>query len=216
MKMAKKYTDPLLIAITGGTGCGQTAAAKFFEKFGAKVIHADQLAHQVLERDREVRSLIRNELGNQYFFRNGRVNRKLLGEAVFKDERKLQILNSIVHPKLAEKLVEEIEAARESGKYPMIVVDAALVYEAQMEHLFDAIVVITSSQKLRIERLVNRDKISKELAKQRIEKQISIRDKINWADYVIHNNNTLEELERRCRNVYQKILKDQKKLLKSA
>ena len=214
--MAKKYTDPLLIAITGGTGCGQTAAAKFFEKFGAKVIHADQLAHQVLERDREVRSLIRNELGNQYFFRNGRVNRKLLGEAVFKDERKLQILNSIVHPKLAEKLVEEIEAARESGKYPMIVVDAALVYEAQMEHLFDAIVVITSSQKLRIERLVNRDKISKELAKQRIEKQISIRDKINWADYVIHNNNTLEELERRCRNVYQKILKDQKKLLKSA
>ncbi len=214
--MAKKYTDPLLIAITGGTGCGQTAAAKFFEKFGAKVIHADKLAHQILERDREVRKLIRNELGNQYFFRNGRVNRKLLGEAVFKDERKLQILNSIVHPKLAEKLVEEIEAARESGKYPMIVVDAALVYEAQMEHLFDAIVVISASQKLRIERLVNRDKISKELAKQRIEKQISIRDKINWADYVIHNNSTLEELERRCRNVYQKILKDQKKLLKSA
>jgi dephospho-CoA kinase len=214
--MAKKFDNPLLIAITGGTGCGQTTAAKYFEKFGAKVIHADKLARQVLERDREVRSLIRKELGNQYFYRNGRVNRKLLGEAVFKDERKLQILNSIIHPKLVEKLIDEIEIARESGKYPMIVVDAALVYETQMEHLFDAIVVISSSQKLRIERLVSRDKISKELARERIDKQISIRDKITWADYVIHNNRTLQELERRCRNVYQKILKDQKKLLKSA
>ncbi|MCB0288176.1 MAG: dephospho-CoA kinase, partial [Calditrichaeota bacterium] len=127
--MADSLNDALIVAVTGGMGCGQSTVAGFFKKFGAKVISADDVARDLVDHDREIRKLIQEDLGKQYFFRNGRVNRRLLGEAVFADERKLHILNRIVHPRLVEKLIDEIESARDTGKFRVIVIDAALVYE---------------------------------------------------------------------------------------
>ena len=195
--MADSLNDALIVAVTGGMGCGQSTVAGFFKKFGAKVISADDVARDLVDHDREIRKLIQEDLGKQYFFRNGRVNRRLLGEAVFADERKLHILNRIVHPRLVEKLIDEIESARDTGKFRVIVIDAALVYEIRMENMFDSIVVVSANYRNRAERIKARDKLSDAEIKNRINRQIPVPEKSRWADFTIQNNQSLEELEKR-------------------
>ncbi len=210
--MADSLNDALIVAVTGGMGCGQSTVAGFFKKFGAKVISADDVARDLVDHDREIRKLIQEDLGKQYFFRNGRVNRRLLGDAVFADERKLHILNRIVHPRLVEKLIDEIESARDTGKFRVIVIDAALVYEIRMENMFDSIVVVSANYRNRADRIKARDKLSDAEIKNRINRQIPVPEKSRWADFTIQNNQTLEELEKRSYSVFRKLLNNAKKL----
>jgi len=198
---------PLVVAITGGMGCGQSTVAKYFEKFGAKVINADLVARQVVDSDPEVKEELKKAFGRRIFYRNGKLNRKLLANIVFEDQLKTSRLNKIVHPRMVARIVEEIEQARESGKYPLIAIDAALVYELNLEHMFDYVVVVTSKMSNRIRRIKERDGLSEKDIINRINKQLPIEDKMRWADFVIQNNGTLEELEEKTKKVFQQILK---------
>ncbi len=197
--------DARLVAITGGIGCGQSTVAEFFKKFGAKVINADLIAKRVVDRDGDVKKEIKAAFGKQVFFRNGRVNRKLLGQIVFEDEAKIRNLNKIVHPRMVSQVIEEIEVARDARKYAVIVIDAALVYELNLEHMFDSIIVVASRIGSRISRIKARDGLPEKEIRDRISKQIPIEDKSKWADFVIHNNSSLEQLEYRARGVYKKL-----------
>ncbi|RMH74740.1 MAG: dephospho-CoA kinase [Calditrichaeota bacterium] len=201
------YDDPKIVGITGGIGTGQTTVAKMFEKFGAKVIHADDIARRVVEEDREVKAEIRQAFGNEVFTRNGHVNRKKLAQIVFEDEAKTHRLNQIVHPRMVSRIVDELEEARDSGKYPMIAIDAALIYEANLEQMFDAVVVVTARLKDRIQRIRERDGLSEKEIRDRISRQIPVEEKVKWADYVLRNTADLKELEKHARRVYQLILR---------
>ncbi len=204
--------DALIVAVTGGIGCGQSTVAKFLEKQGAKIIDADAIGHAVVNSDESVRREIRRQLGNQYFFQNGRLNRRLLGQAVFEDERKLYKLNQIVHPRMVSRIIEKIETAKNSGRGPVIVIDAALVYEINIENIFDAVVVVSSRMRERIARVKKRDRLTEKEIRDRISKQIPVQEKARWADYVIYNNSTLERLEERSKQIYRELLKKTKKM----
>lgn len=202
-----KQEDVALIAITGGIGCGQSSVATFLEEMGAKVINADQIAHKVVNSDLEAKNEIRKNFGRKVFFRNGKLNRKLLGRIVFEDEAKTRILNKIVHPRMVSRIIDEIEEARDTGKYKVIAIDAALIYEINLEHTFDAVVVVSSRQKNRIGRIIARDGLSEKEIRDRIGKQIPIEDKVKWADFVINNNSSLEQLKKRSTSLYYKLIK---------
>jgi dephospho-CoA kinase len=202
-----KQEDVILVAITGGMGCGQSTVAKFMDEMGAKVINADLTAHKVVDSEPEVKREIQKSFGNRVFYRNGKLNRKLLGKIAFEDEAKTILLNKIVHPHMVSRIVDEIEEARDSGKYKLIAVDAALIYETNLEHMFDAVVVVTSRMKNRIDRIMERDSLSEKEVRDRISKQIHIQEKMKWADFVIYNNSSLEQLKKRSHAVYQKLLK---------
>lgn len=197
----------IVVGLTGGTGCGQTTVADIFAGLGAKVINADRIAEEIAVKDNEVRDEIRRAFGRRVFTRDGQLNRRALGELVFSDASKLNRLNQIIHPRMVERIIDELEAARESGNYQVIVIDAALIFENNLEKSFDVIVVVASQLKHRLQRLMERDKISEELLRQRIERQISIEDKLKWGDYVIHNNGTLDQLKRRAESVYRSLQK---------
>ena len=202
-----EYRNSAVVGITGGIGCGQTTVSRFFESFGAKVIQADLVAHEVLRRDRNVKRELRKAFGDSIFYGNGKLNRQALAAIAFQDESKTQRLNRIVHPRMVAEIIEQIEKARESGQYRVIVVDAALIYELNLEHMFDAVVVVGARMGKRIQRIKKRDGISSKEISDRIQKQIPIEDKMKWGDFVIENNGTLKELEAQARKVYESLKK---------
>lgn len=202
-----EYKNSIVVAVTGGMGCGQTTVCKFLAEKGVKVFNADQIAKQEIERNEEIKRELKKVFGSRVFYRNGRLNRKLLARIAFSDAAKTQRLNKIVHPQMVARIVEMIEQARESGKYPIIAVDAALIYELNLEHMFDAVVVVGSRMSKRIARIKERDKLTEKEIIDRFSKQIPIEDKMAWADYVIENNGDLEELKKKTNQVYQKLMR---------
>ena len=205
--MRKKYNNPLLVAITGGIGSGQTTVAKLFEKWGAKVINADLKAKEIMQKDREIRRALQRTFGNGVFYRNGRLNTRRLAELAFKDELHTQKLNQIVHPRMVSYIVDEMEEARFSKRYPMVVIDAALVYEINIEQLFDAIVVVYAPLDERYRRVRQRDGMSKQEFFSRVDRQIPLEEKRKWADFVIDNSKSPEETEKEARQVFDKLLR---------
>ncbi|HID40441.1 MAG TPA: dephospho-CoA kinase [Calditrichaeota bacterium] len=207
----KKIKNPLVIAVTGGIGSGQSTVCSFFEEWKCKVINADQKAKEVIRKDRKLQQELKQVFGNDIFFKSRELNTKRLAELAFKDELQTLRLNQLVHPRMVESLIEEMERARFSQKYPLIIIDAALVYEISIEQMFDYIVVVNAPTQLRSKRVGERDRMTKKQFSERVSKQIPLQDKVKWADFVIENDGTLEELKERTRKVYEKLMELQKK-----
>jgi dephospho-CoA kinase len=200
-----EHLDSIVVGVTGGMGSGQTTVCQFMEKSGAKSIHADLVAKREIENNDEVRRELKKTFGSRIFYRNGKLNRKLLAHLAFSDEARTERLNRTVHPHMVSRIVTMIEEARESNKYGIICVDAALIYELSLEHMFDAIIVVTSAMSNRVARIKARDKLSDQEIMDRISKQIPLEEKAKWADYVIKNDRDLQTLEKNTLRVYKKL-----------
>jgi dephospho-CoA kinase len=203
--MQKRKT--IVVAITGGMGTGQSTVCKFLEKYGVKSINADNVAKKEIERNKNIQVELKKTFGSRIFYRNGKLNRKLLAKIAFSDEIKTIHLNKIVHPRMISAIINIIEEAKESQKYPIIVVDAALIYELSLEHVFDAVVVVTAGMKNRLERLKTRDNISEKEISERINKQLPVEEKVQWADYVIKNNGSIDDLKNQTHRLFQELKK---------
>lgn len=206
MKKKAKYDNPKVVGVTGGIGSGQSTVCEVFKELGCKIINVDEKAKQVIKKNKTVQSEIKKEFGSKVFYRDGNLNRKLLASIVFDDENKTQILNKIVHPRMVADIVEEMESARFSGRYPLIIVDAALIYEISIEKLFDAVIVVFSNQNQRIKRVMQRDNVKKEEILARMDRQIPLAEKQKWADYVIDNRGEIADLEKQIEKVFDELV----------
>ena len=200
-----KKRRPLVIAVTGGMGTGQSSVCQFLHYLGAKAINADKIAKREIENNAAVQKELKKTFGAKIFYPNGKLNRKLLARLAFADEAKTVRLNKIVHPQMVSRIIEIIESARDSGRYSMIVVDAALIFELSLENMFDAVVVVTSKMQNRLERIKLRDKLSDKEISDRMSKQIPIEDKMQWADHLIENNGTLKQLEENTKKLFHQL-----------
>ena len=200
-----KGKTSMIVGITGGMGSGQTTLAKFLEEQGAKIIYADLIAHRIADSDAEVRKQLSAAFGRQIYTRYGKLKRKVLGKIVFNDENRLRLLNRVVHPPMVGQIVEEIEKAKETGNYAVIGIDAALIFEANIEKMFDAIVVVVSKMSNRILRIKNRDDLPQRKIMERIRTQIPIDEKAKWADFVIQNDDDLISLKSKAKVLYKQL-----------
>ncbi len=200
-----EHYDSIVVAVTGGMGCGQTTVCQYFEKLGAKCVNADAIAKREIEINDDMQKELKKAFGSKIFYRNKKLNRKLLARIAFASETKTELLNRIVHPQMVARIVSTIEEARESGKYDIVCVDAALIYEMNIEHMFDAVIVVSSKMPARMERIKQRDKVSDQEIIDRISRQIPVEDKTKWADFVIRNDRDLETLEKNAHKVFQKL-----------
>ena len=200
-----KNSNELIVGITGGMGCGQSIFAKFLKEQGAKIISADRIAHRIVDENGEVKKEIKKAFGGNIYTRNGRLKRNYLAKIVFNDENKTHRLNQIVHPYMVGQIIDEIETALESEKYRIVGIDAALIFEGNLEKIFDIIVVVASKMSDRIERIKKRDNLTRKEILERIKKQIPIEEKVKWADFVIKNDESIDSLKNKAKILYRKL-----------
>jgi len=142
------------IGITGGIGSGKSQVSKLIENSGYVVLNADDIAKQIMIDDESVRELIILEFGENSY-NNEELNRSYLATKAFSSVENVAILNSIVHPPMVEKINELME--NELIKHKIVFVEAALIYEAEVDSILDYVLLITSDENSRIERIKNRD-----------------------------------------------------------
>lgn len=176
------------VAVTGNIASGKSKVGEILKDLGYKVFDTDKIAHEILYSSKEVLEAFKNF----DILENGKISRVKLGNIVFNNKRMKQKLENIIHPKIREKL-NEIFSANNQEKY--VFVGIPLLFEADMQNLFDKSVLIYCDDFIRLKRLMKRNNLTTEQAIARINSQKSQDEKINLVDYVIKNESTIEDLK---------------------
>ena len=184
----------ITIGLTGGIGCGKSAAAAILGELGAVLIDADKVGHEIYEPGTPCWDAMVAAFGRDIVAADRTIDRKKLGVRVFSDPLALKRLNALVQPRIADKINERIRDLRARGIEAPIVVEAAVLIEAGWQWLVDEIWVITSSRERAIERVIPARGLSRGEVAQRIGSQISEAERTRDADCVIRNDGTLAEL----------------------
>lgn len=179
------------IAITGNIGSGKSVFSSFAEERGFGVLRADDISKQILSNDNEVRKEIIKSFGEKSF-NNNSPDLKYLAQTVFSDPAKLNKIESILHPRVIKSINNNIKLIEDEKK--IVFVEAALIYEANMEKIFDFVVLITSKRELRLKRKLNSG-ISEEDFLKREANQIAEEEKRKLADFTFVNDATINELK---------------------
>ena len=194
-----------IIGLTGGIASGKSTAAEILNEQGAVVIDTDQLAHRIMEPGEPAWQDIVAHFGQDILNNDGSIDRGALGAIVFADAQQLQQLNRITHPRAGERLQQELEALRRSGRQ-LVFIEAALMYETGMDRLCSEIWVVWVDQINQRQRLMERNGFSPEEAQQRIAAQMSLDEKARRADLVIDNNADLLQLRKQVEVAYRELL----------
>lgn len=171
------------IGLTGGIGSGKSTVATIFKTLGIPVFDADSVARQIMETDASVIAAVIAQFGENAYI-NGKLSRVYIANIVFNDAYQLAFLNSITHP--AAILAFENWAKQQQAPY--VIKEAALLFEAGTANGLDAIIGVTAPNILRIQRVMHRDNVSRDMVIQRMDKQISDVIKMRLCDYVITND----------------------------
>ncbi len=173
------------VGITGGIGSGKTTVCKVFELLGVPVYNADDEAKQILDSNEEVKEKILNIFGIELLNDKGKIDKKKLASFVFNNKEKLEKLNFLVHPAVRQHFENWLKQ-HSAKKY--ILKEAAILFESGAYKLVDKVIMVTAPLELKINRTMQRDKISREQVEQRINNQLSDEEKIKRSQFVIHND----------------------------
>jgi len=191
--MAK--SQKVKVAITGNIGSGKSTFSKFISELGYPVLIADDISKEILTSNPEVRFRVIENFGAEAFEAD-KPNKKYLAEVVFTDPQKLKKLNSILHPLVRikiEKLSDELLRGND-----IVFIEAALIYEAELENLFDYVVLIIADKKIRMERVKSAKNLTEEEFTKRDDNQINEDFKKKKADFIFSNNSTLDDLKNKA------------------
>jgi len=193
----------LKLAITGNIASGKSLIESFFQEEGIITLDTDVVVHNLLAENKDVIDQINNLFDVSVKNEKGIIDRKKVGKIVFNDKNKLRELEKIIHPKV-KKLVEEFFENNKNEK--IIVVSVPQLYETGWEKLFDRVLLVVANDSVRLDRLLNRNKLSQEEANQRISAQISQEEKIKKADYIIDNSKAVAKTRIQFNEILEKLL----------
>jgi dephospho-CoA kinase len=174
----------LKVGITGGIGSGKTTVCKVFETLGIPVYNADTQAKLLMNTDTELKATLQAYFGNE-IYHVGVLVRHKLAEIIFNDPAALEKANSWVHPAVAR----DFERWCSLQTSPYVLEEAAIIFESNISHRFEKIILVTAPDDLRIERVCARDHVAPEIVRKRMDNQWPEEKKIILADYIIHNDN---------------------------
>lgn len=201
----------VVIGLTGSIATGKSTVAGFFKQLGAYIIDWDALAREVQSPHQKAWEGIVECFGREVLNEDLTLNRQKLAAIVFKDREKLEELNRIVHPEIFREDQRVIEEIRNSDPDALVVKDIPLlgeknspIAELGVGRIVDKIVVIYASEEKQVMRLREKGFTTEE-AMRRIESQVPIEEKIKFADFVIYNDGTIEEIRKQVENIYNEL-----------
>lgn len=198
----------MIIGLTGGIVGGKSTVASMFRDLGAKIVDVDKLGHSVILPHRPAWEKIIRLFGKDILRNDLTIERKKLGKIVFTNPTLLKKLNKITHPEIIKLIKREINLAKNktNSQEKILIIDAALIYEAKIDKLMDKIIVVYINKDEQVKRLVKRNNLSKEETLQRIKSQMSMKEKVKIADYVIDNSNSLDETKKQVEKIWQSLV----------
>ncbi len=181
----------LKIGITGGIGSGKTMVAKYVQSLGYPVIYADDVAKQVMVENEYVKEKIIEAFGEEAY-KDGELNKEFIAEEIFNSPDNRKLLDVIVHPPTMKRIKDLIY--ENVGQNKFVFVEAALIYEAKFQHVFDFIILTVADEDVKIKRLLERDDTTVEEILKKMKSQWQDSAKQDKADFIVTNNSTPEEL----------------------
>ena len=179
----------MVIGLTGGIATGKTTVSNYLKELGYSIIDADVIARQVVEPGTKGLRMITDTFGEKVLTSDGLLDRQHLAQLVFTSSEQLQQLNRILQPIIRERIQEPISTSKD----PVVVIDVPLLYEQHYEDLCDVVMVVSAQPQQQLERLMNRNHLTMDEAKNRVASQMPLSSKERLADVVIDNNGSVEE-----------------------
>jgi dephospho-CoA kinase len=196
------------IGLTGGIASGKSTVARMFKGLGAELIDADRIAHQVIKKGTGAYKKIIKKFGKVCLDQKGEINRKYLGEMIFNDPEKRRVLNAIVHPDVFKKEKEEERKISKKNRNAIIIYDIPLLIETGSHLKMDKVILVHVKREKQIERLMNRNRLTREESLKRVRAQFPFYQKKKLADYLINGDIAGGGTEKRVKNIFEKILRE--------
>lgn len=193
-----------VIGLTGGMGSGKSTVSHLLSELGAVVVDADKVGHEAYQNGTKTWHDLVNAFGQQIVAADGSIDRKKLGAIVFGSPEQLERLNRIVHPRMFEIMKEQIEQCRRQG-VKVVVLDAAILFEANWDPLVDEVWVVVASEEAIVARARARTGLPEEQIRSRLRSQMPIEEKMKRATVIIRNDGDMEDLRKKVEELWARL-----------
>ena len=199
----------LIVGVTGGIASGKSTVSRMLEDSGVPAVDFDALAREIVEAGKPAFEEMVALFGEGVLLSDGRLDRKNLAGIVFADEGKRKALEHMTHPRIVQAFLDRVGEITRRDPHAIIQAVIPLLFEVNLQHLVQKVLLVYIPREMQIERLMKRDGISREAAQNILKAQLPIDEKLAHADFVIHNEGTLEETRRQVEKVWE-ALKEQR------
>jgi dephospho-CoA kinase len=189
------FIEMIKIGLTGGIGTGKSTVSNILKSEGINVIDADTIAKEVLENNPRILEMVRTQFGAGFFDWRGEFRRKEFGNHIFRFPKQRIKYESIIMPYIKQSIEESIRLYEQKGE-KIVIIDAPTLIENNMQEEMDYIILVYADNSVQIQRVMNRDKLTKVEAVSRINSQMSMEEKKEFANIIIDNNTDLIELQK--------------------
>lgn len=197
----------ITVGLTGGIGSGKTEAAHLFSNLGVPIIDTDVIAHRLTSKDSPVLQKIIDLFGAEYLLPDKELNRSLLAQTIFEDKDKKESLEAILHSEIKQSVEDELSHLTDR---PYVIVVVPLLFETSFKDIVDTTLVIDSSENQQITRTQKRDGKTTAQIQQIMRHQLSREQRIEYADEILVNSGTLEELNHAVEALHKQYLSNDK------
>jgi dephospho-CoA kinase len=195
----------LIVGLTGGVASGKSVVSRILKEEGAYLIDADQIARELVQPRTSAWEELVKVFGKEILQKDGSIHRKQLAAKVFSDPTQRDLLNRTLHPRIKEEMGRRLKAIGQKDPEAIVVIDAPLLVETGDHREMDKVIVVISTEAQQIARLREREGMDQEEARRIMASQMATKEKVKVADFVIRNEGSLEETERRAREVFQEL-----------
>lgn len=188
------------VAVTGGLSCGKSSVCRFFEKYGAYVVNADDIVHRLLSPETNLGQKIIQLIGDD-IISNNQIDRSKIAKKVFNQPTLLHALEQEMHPAVLEEIKKQYAQASQQKKAALFVAEIPLLFEAGIEDFFDTVITVVADPEISNKRFQQATGGDREDFEKRSKRELPLETKAQKADYVIKNNGSLKELEDKTKQI---------------